>query len=154
MKKLILFSVSTFALLLVGTSLFAQQEKKEKKEVVIIKEVVDKDGNVTVEKIVRDAEPGEIIIDENGTKTIKVEVTSGGMDDEDVIIIKDGELMNAKTIEEEMDLKDVGTIDVKVEVNEDGEQVKKVIVTTKDGGVIVREFFGNNVSVMLRRRLK
>ena len=54
----------TWILLLLGCFIFpnnsfAQSEKKEKKQVVIIKKTIDKDGNEIVEKIVKEGKEAE-----------------------------------------------------------------------------------------------
>lgn len=139
MKKILFTGIAVLALLLATNGLMAQQKSpsadKAKKEVVILKEEVDENGNVTVKKIVREAAPGEVIIDENGNKVIKVEVETDVEGMQNVFIIKDGKAedveFNANPHGETLEW-----IDVKVETDENGEPVKKVIIKTRDGAIM------------------
>ncbi|MEN0004992.1 MAG: hypothetical protein AAF798_12635, partial [Bacteroidota bacterium] len=116
MKKIILCSWSILALLLVSTSVFAQQEQKKEKEVIV----------------------------EEERKTIKVEVKTIKSGDGEVIIIKDGDVISSKTLEEEVDVNDIHTIEVTVDVDDDGEEKKKVIVTTKGEATTIHKFDDND----------
>lgn len=125
---LMLFGVST---------IFAQQ--KEKKKIVIVKEMIDKDGKKTVKKIVKENdETEEFEIDgENGQITIKIE--DGGTDEEEMIIIHNNGKDNVKIMKGDALFENIN-----VNVNEvDGEKEVQIRITNKDGEEEVIEWKGD-----------
>lgn len=125
---LMLFGVST---------IFAQQ--KEKKKIVIVKEMIDKDGKKTVKKIVKENdETEEFEIDgENGQITIKIE--DGGTDEEEMIIIHNNGKDNVKIMKGDALFENIN-----VNVNEvDGEKEVQIRIINKDGEEEVIEWKGD-----------
>jgi hypothetical protein len=150
MKKIIFYTL--ILALFSAQYATAQQQtppkpEKEKKEVIIIKEMVDDKGNVTIEKTIREAHPDEIVIEEDGKKTIRVEVkgeplTEGGH----MMIIKDGKHIKKEELEENVEIDDIKNVNVTVEVDEDGKKSKKIVIRTMgEEDVIIEEIEQGNL---------
>lgn len=119
-------------------SSFAQTETKEKKQIVIVKKTIDKDGNEVVEKIIKEGKEAEdfdvakyLKEDEHGATNVNVEVR----------VTKEGE---EKPQDEEREIEvtvtgdDVVIMegDEKTVIKIDGDAEKKEI-TTEDGKHII-----------------
>jgi membrane-associated protease RseP (regulator of RpoE activity) len=133
----------TWVLLLLGcfifpNSSFSQTETKDKKQIVIVKKTIDKDGNEVVEKIVKEGKEAEdfdvakyLKEDELGATNVNVEVR----------VIKEGE---EKSTGEEREIEVTVTGDnvvimeggEKTVIKIDGDEAKKEI-TTDDGKQII-----------------
>ncbi len=140
----------TWVLLLLGccifpNSSFAQTETKEKKQVVIVKKTIDKDGNEVVEKIIKEGKEAEdfdvakyLKDDEHGATNVNVEVrvakkgeekTSGEEREIEVIVTGDDVVImegDEKTI-----IKIDGDAEKKEITTEDG---KHIIIMKSEGG--------------------
>ena len=133
----------TWVLLLLGcfifpNSSFAQSEKKEKKQVVIVKKTIDKDGNEVVEKIIKEGKEAEefdvakyLNEGENGTANVNI----------DIRVTKEGEKKSAgeeREIEVTVDGDNVFIMegDEKTIIKIDSD-VEKKDITTKDGKHII-----------------
>ena len=133
----------SWVLLLLGcfifpNSSFAQTETKEKKQIVIVKKTIDKDGNEVVEKIIKEGKEAEdfdvakyLKEDEHGANNVNVEVRVIKGDDE-----------KSQDDEREIDVTVTGDDVVIMEGDEktiikmDGDAEKKEI-TTEDGKHII-----------------
>lgn len=133
----------TWILLLLGCFIFpnnsfSQTETKEKKQVVIVKKTMDKDGNEVVEKIIKEGKEAEdfdiakyLKEGEHGATNVNVEVR----------VIKEGE---EKSTDEEREVEVTVTGDnviimeggEKTIIKIDGDEVKKEI-TTEDGKHVI-----------------
>lgn len=133
----------TWVLLLLGcfifpNSSFAQSEKKEKKQVVIVKKTIDKDGNEVVEKIIKEGKEAEefdvakyLNEGENGAANVNI----------DIRVTKEGEKKSAgeeREIEVTVDGDNVFIMegDEKTIIKIDSDVEKKEI-TTEDGKHII-----------------
>ncbi len=133
----------TWVILLLGcfifpNSSFAQSETKGKKQIVIVKKTIDKDGNEVVEKIIKEGKEAEDFdvakyLDENGqdVKNVNVEVRVTKEGEEK----KEGE---EREIEVTVNGDDVVIMegDEKTIIKIDGDAEKKEI-TTEDGKHII-----------------
>lgn len=135
MQKLRFILLAFAALLMVNGSLMAQEKvKKEKKKVVIVKETVDKDGNVVKEKIIKegdDVEEGVWHIKDGNEKVV---IIKEGDDKKTIKVIVDGEedMIDIEEIENEIEK----SISVTVDVDEkDGEKNMMIRIKGDDGEV-------------------
>ncbi|MFK8009629.1 MAG: PDZ domain-containing protein [Saprospiraceae bacterium] len=119
-------------------SSFAQTETKEKKQIVIVKKTIDKDGNEVVERIIKEGKEAEdfdvakyLKEDEHGAANVNVEVR----------VTKEGE-EEPESEEREIEVTVTGDDVVIMEGDEktiikiDGDEEKKEI-TTEDGKQII-----------------
>lgn len=133
----------TWILLLLGcfifpNSSFSQTETKEKKQIVIVKKTMDKDGNEVVEKIVKEGKEAEnfdvakyLKEDEHGATNVNVEVK----------VIKGGD-EKAQGDEREIEVTVTGDDVVIMEGDEKtvikiDENVERKEITTEDGKHII-----------------
>lgn len=133
----------TWILLLLGcfifsNSSFAQSETKEKKQVVIVKKTIDKDGNEVVEKIIKEGKEAE---DFDVAKYLKEDENSGANVNIDIRVTKEGKEKPAseeREIEVTVDGDNVFIMegDEKTIIKIDGDAEKKEI-TTEDGKHII-----------------
>lgn len=116
------------ALIFSSASVFAQQDdnKEVKKEIVIIKETVDEDGNVQVKKIIRSADSEDIIIENNVGEEIEVYEIDGA---EKVHII---ELEDMEGLSEEMK-ETLKNIDVDIDEDGDNRRIRIIMESDEEG---------------------
>jgi len=133
----------TWILLLLGCFIFpnnsfSQTETKEKKQIVIVKKTIDKDGNEVVEKIVKEGKEAE---DFDVAKYIKEEEHGATNVNVEVRVIKEGEEKNQdeeREIEVTVEGDNVFIMegDEKTIIKIDGDAERKEI-TTEDGKHII-----------------
>ena len=125
---LMLFGVST---------IFAQQ--KEKKKIVIIKEMIDKDGKKTVKKIVKEGDEAEEFEMDGDDGQITIKIEDAGTDEEEMIIIHNNGKDNVKIMKGDALFENIN-----VNVNEvDGEKEVQIRITNEDGEEEVIEWKGD-----------
>ena len=117
---------------------FAQDDKKTKKKVVIIKKTIDKDGNEKVEKIIKEGE--NIDIDE----LIKSAENEKGNVEVDVEVTMDGE----ESIQKSGDDKEIKvTVDGNQVKIMDGDQVEIIEINEQDGTQEIKTKNGKHIVI-------
>jgi membrane-associated protease RseP (regulator of RpoE activity) len=123
----------TWILLLLGCFIFpnnsfAQSEKKEKKQVVIIKKTIDKDGNEVVEKIVKEGKEAE---DFDVAKYLKEGDEKPADEEREIEVTVDGDNVFIMEGDEKTIIKIDGDTEKKEITTEDG---KHIIIMKSEGG--------------------
>lgn len=129
--KIRILTTLAFLLCFGLVNISAQEETpKEQKKIVIVKKTVDKDGNETIEKIVKEGAEADIFIEEHkdvdmegGKKEIKVRVKKAG-DGENIWISDDNEVIDLEG----------NKFELRTNGSADGENIqRKIKIVTKDG---------------------
>lgn len=147
----------TWVLLLLGcfifpNSSFAQSEKKEKKQVVIVKKTIDKDGNEVVEKIIKEGKEAEefdvakyLKEGEHGATNVNVEVrvTKGGDEksageEREIEVTVDGDNVFIMEGDEKTVIKIDGDVEKKEITTEGGQHI--IIMKSEEGNENTFEF--------------
>lgn len=128
------------------SSSFAQKETKEKKQVVIVKKTIDKDGNEVVEKIIKEGKEAEdfdvakyLEEDEHGATNVNIDVRVTKKGDEkptgeerEIEVTVEGDHVFIMEGDEKTVIKTEGDAKKKEITTEDG---KHIIIMKSEGGV-------------------
>ncbi len=130
------------ALIFSSVSLFAQQEdnKEVKKEIIIIKETVDEDGNVTTKKIIRKGDVEDMDMESINGEDVEI-IEIDGTDDIQIIKLEELEGLSdemkekLKNIEVDID-EDQMNRKIKIIMDHEGEDGEPVIIEWEGEGDI------------------
>ena len=136
--------------LFLSNNTFAQKEKEVKKKVVIIKETVDKDGNKTIEKIIKEGDAADEIdiekyLEEDGDAGKEVDVKVEVIKSDDA----DKKTNKKKKVEVTVEGDNIFIMDgdEKTIIKIDGDQEKNEIKTEDGKHIIIMKKDGDDVDI-------